>query len=560
MPSSTNTRNNLEAQINVELERVRRIREERAKQQTQAEAEAWQPTSKLQKVAYIALSELIVSGTDDKKLAIPEDQHLKNLVIDFLLEPGKTNEEKQEEIAALYQALLDKFGSFTWVPMIYRNNNSGKFYIPHHREEAEFVYTDGPWRNGLLKGGEGSGKSVAGVVKDLERLRRRMNGLLTSPDLPHFKKSLWPEFKRWCPWDQVVKDQQRRGREEWEPDEPFTLTFKNKAQAVCGGMDNPGSWEGPNVSWAHLDEARRKKDPQALKVLAGRIRIKGPGGELPQLWLTTTPRKNWLFEYFAPWDKPDEPDPHADFKAKSKTETLKTEDNEVNTYVGFAQDRGSGLNETEKNVLLNAEWEDITDTEKFLPSMLLWDGCLDPDLPPYNPRQAMVLAADGATMNDTFFVVGICRHPIFKDEWAIRYSRVWKPAPGNPVSLNAVKEELIELKKHCYIVEIAYDPFQLKSMMEELYQKHGILTYEFSQMAPREKADKQLLDMITNRQIRHDGKFKDLREHIDNANRKNSGVEGDQKMRIVKREASMKIDGAVALSMALDRAKAWNIS
>jgi hypothetical protein len=84
--------------------------------------------------------------------------------------------------------------------------------------------------------------------------------------------------------------------------------------------------------------------------------------------------------------------------------------------------------------------------------MLLWDGCHDPDLPPYNPRQAMVLAADGATMNDTFFIVGVCRHPIYKDEWA------------------------------------------------------------------------------------------------------------DQKMRIVKREASMKIDGAVALSMALDRAKSWNIS
>ena len=121
-----------------------------------------------------------------------------------------------------------------------------------------------------------------------------------SPDLPHFKRSLWPEFSRWCPWDQVVPEQRYRSKFSWEPRAPFSLAFRNGTTLLCGGIDDPGAWEGPNVSFIHFDEPRRKKTAYALKTLAGRPRIPGPKGEPPQFYLTTTPRKHWLHEYYGP--------------------------------------------------------------------------------------------------------------------------------------------------------------------------------------------------------------------------------------------------------------------
>jgi hypothetical protein len=403
MPSLNNTREIYKAKQDVELEKIRREKERRKNL-----FKVVRPPGEIESLAFEALGRLI----DCHKNGKPENGQDKKLVIEFLLEAGKTTAEKQEEVKALYQRVIDKYGTETWVPMLYSNSDSKKFYIPHHQEEADFVYSDGPWLNGLLKGGEGSGKSVAGVVKDLERLRRSMNGILASPDLVHFKKSLWPEFKRWCPWSQVVPDQQRRGKPEWEPNEPFTLTFLNDAQVICGGMDEPAKWEGTNVSWAHLDEARRKKTPAALKVISGRIRIAGRHGEPPQAWFTTTPKKNWLFHYFGPWDKPGEVDPLAEFKLSAICITLKTEDNELagNLSVGYTAGRGASLTEAERRVLLNAEWEDIDDIERFLSSIILWDACHEAGLKPLDRHRPIVLAADAGVRNDNFALVGVTGH------------------------------------------------------------------------------------------------------------------------------------------------------
>jgi hypothetical protein len=462
------------------------------------------------------------------------------------------------------QSLITAVGvsnqSVFW-PTSYFNNRTGKeFNIDHHPGAQEWL-DDRSHRYYLAKGGEGSGKSVIGIKRDFDYLKLgNVSGILASPDLPHFKKSLWPEFKAWCPVEMVIPGQRYRLQSQWEPHDPFTLTFLNGSQLICGGMEDPASWEGPNVHFAHLDEARRKKTPEALKVLDGRVRLPLPNGDQPCLWLTSTPRKNWLYEYFGPWEREGE-DPRAEFKVDSFVITLRTINNELagNLSEGYTQKRGQSLTAQEKRVLQEAEWEDTEDTDKFLPSMTYWDACYDPALGPHNPRQAMVLAADGATVSDCFALVGVCRHPVRHDEVAVRYVRLWKPTAGNPVSLMEVEKEIVELKKRLHIVQIAFDPFQLKSMMERLFINHGIWTEEFNQMGPREQADKQLLDMITNRQIWHDGTFSELREHLDNADRKKSGVEGDQKMRIVKREASQKIDGAVALSMSVDRCLSLNL-
>ena len=192
----------------------------------------------------------------------------------------------------------------------------------------------------LFKGGEGGGKSVAGIVKTLNRIKCGMSGALCSPDLPHFKKSLWPEFQRWCPWQMVVPSQRYRGAFEWSPYAPFELAFVNGAKLYCGGIEEPMAWEGGNISFAHLDEARRMKDAAALKVLDGRVRIAGADGTPPQLWITTTPRKNWLFEYFGPMLTDD---PRAAFKHDSQVVTLFTSDNERdgNLATGYSSQKAA---------------------------------------------------------------------------------------------------------------------------------------------------------------------------------------------------------------------------
>src|ERR1051326_5404988 len=73
-------------------------------------------------------------------------------------------------------------GVKTWNvwPDEYVNCDTGKSYEPHHEDERKFVYEDGP-SNALARGGEGSGKSVAGIIKDLNRLRRGCTGIMVSP-------------------------------------------------------------------------------------------------------------------------------------------------------------------------------------------------------------------------------------------------------------------------------------------------------------------------------------------------------------------------------------------
>ena len=98
---------------------------------------------------------------------------------------------KAETIRTLQEALRDEDG---W-PRVYVNSETGRVYKPHNDREREVVFSDTP-RYLLVRGGEGGGKSVCGIVKTLNRVRRGMSGVLIAPNLPHLKRSLWPEFRR----------------------------------------------------------------------------------------------------------------------------------------------------------------------------------------------------------------------------------------------------------------------------------------------------------------------------------------------------------------------------
>lgn len=500
---------------------------------------------------------------------------------------------KPDEITAA----IEKYYEPDW-PREYRNAKTLTVYEPHHEAEAKAVFSDQPL-NLLLKGGEGGGKSCAGIVKTLERLRRGMSGIMISPDLPHFKRSLWPEFSLWCPWDQVVPEHRYRSKFSWEPRAPFSLAFRNGVTLMCGGIDDPGAWEGPNVSFAFFDEARRKKSPDALKVLTGRVRIPGPNGEPPQLFITTTPRKHWLHEYYGPLkcrcESCDErfehyantqagqnylnlctsvlpicphcssrnyrtDDEHGEFKLKALVVTLLTVENEPNLQEGFADDRALTLTSAEARVLLEAEWEDIEASEPFLPNMLLWDACRE-DLPPLGPREPLVVALDAATgrkasASDCFGMVGVTRYPDsarHSDSVAVRYVQKWQATAGKIIDFqgtdtNPGPERVLRTLAEKYnIIMAPYDPTQLHDMATRLLRERIAWMFPFPQQSLRVTADTDLLNLVIHSRIAHDGN-KELRDHISNADRKTDAM--GKRLRIVKREESLKVDLAVCLSMA----------
>lgn len=474
-------------------------------------------------------------------MQVPTPEQLSELL------PYLTQQERDE-----MRRLLDKADAeqaATTFPSLsaIRNRETGKWYKPHHEAERAFVVNDGP-RWVLAKGGEGSGKSVAGIVKSLYKLSRGLSpGLMGSPDFEHFKRSLWPEFRRWCPWDYVVPSQRHRQALAWRPSGPFEMVFQRRGGDVvllCGGFDDPTAWHGPNLNFVHFDEARRHDDPTMLKVLDGRIRVKGPNGEPPQGFLTSTPKKHWLFDYFGP-EK--ENDPLAGFKATAQTIILRTEDNAANNADGYAAERRKSLTEAEARVFLEAEWEDEDELSPFLPSITLWDACREP-LPAVNPlRWPMIIALDAGLTNDLFAIVGVTRNPARPDDLFVWHTQTIRAPRGGEIDYQEVLDGLRRAIRSYNVVEVVYDPYQL-AMFSQLLRADGTtMVTQFSQQAQRSKADKALRDCILTRRISHTGQ-PDLREHIGNANQKRNPE--DRQLRIVKRTEGQKIDLAVALSMA----------
>ena len=402
-----------------------------------------------------------------------------------------------------------------------------------------------------------------------------------SPNLPHLRRSLWPEFRRWCPWDRVVKKHQRFGHLDWEPHEPWNIVFKNGVTLHCTGIENPGSLEGPNINFAHFDEARHHPDGKALKVLDGRVRIPGPKGEPPQIFLTTTPARNWLYTYFGPLE---EDDPFAGFKADARDIVLLTRDNEENLFEGFADARAQTLTAKEARVLLEAAWEDLSDGQPFLPDMTWWDNCKE-KLPPLTPREPMVIGVDAATgrtttSSDCFAIVGVTRHPDRNrgaDTIAVRYAKTWQARAGHKIDYRGTwdnpgpERELLRLcgydmdaggtpvpipGKGYNVLAVVYDPTELHDMAARLYRAGASWFKEFSQGTLRNESDRQLLELIQQQRVAHDGN-QELRDHIKNADRKTD--ESGHRMRIVKRVDSLKVDLAVSLSMAAHEAMRLNL-
>lgn len=191
-------------------------------------------------------------------------------------------------------------------------------------------------------------------------------------------------------------------------------------------------------------------------------------------------------------------------------------------------------------------------TSAFLP-IEWWDSCRVEAMTDLERRQTCVIAADAAVSNDSFGLVMVSRK---NGKPQVRYVREWIPPEGGEIDFSEPEAEIIRLCKEYPVVEVAYDEYQIANMMQRLKREHGIHCRKFSQGANREVADKKLHDLIRDREIEHRGEI-NLRDHINNANKSEEGKR--DRLRLIKRNDKAKIDLAVCLSMAADRAKHLNL-
>lgn len=219
---------------------------------------------------------------------------------------------------------------------------------------------------------------------------------------------------------------------------------------------------------------------------------------------------------------------------------------------------------------------------EFLP-IILWDRCWDREMSPFDPGDPTpcILGVDAAVTSDCFGVVAVTRHPDRHDDVVIRAVRKWDPpqggainflgpegfirflcqggcAAGHPQYEPYINPDCEACQSHILvpaynIVQIAYDPYQLESMMQGIRRDLIAWCEPFSQMKDRYVADSELRDMVINRRLTHNGD-RDLREHIQNAAAKIQ-LQEDSRIRIVKKAPDRKVDLAVATSMAVHRCR-----
>lgn len=190
-----------------------------------------------------------------------------------------------------------------------------------------------------------------------------------------------------------------------------------------------------------------------------------------------------------------------------------------------------------------------------------WTSC-QREYTPCDAKTPEVFALDAAVSGDCFAILGVSRQQGLVHK---RYCRIWIPPangkieysnPHDPEDRAYPEGEIRYLAKTRNVIEWAYDPYQLHDLCTRLMRSGVGWFREFPQGEDRLKADKQLYDDIRDQHILHDGDPV-LSEHIKNANAKTDPQ--DHTLRIVKRANSLKIDAAVALSMANHEARRLNI-
>ena len=204
------------------------------------------------------------------------------------------------------------------------------------------------------------------------------------------------------------------------------------------------------------------------------------------------------------------------------------------------------------------QWADSTQS---FTTQGMWELCRRHPIPKAPDHIPWVFAVDAGVSNDLFAIVGVQRRDVLVDGERVTYilpgyCQTWKAAPGEKINFDEPEAELRRLVQHYRVLEINYDPYQLHSMMTRLRRQLPTDVREFPQGVERLKADKQLYDMVLQQRICHDDQT-ELTAHMVNADADINKLEN--RLRIIKRRDDLKIDAAVAFSMAAYRAQYLNI-
>lgn len=130
-------------------------------------------------------------------------------------------------------------------------------------------------------GGIGSGKSWAGAVKALLHSAGEPSvGLVIAPTYPMLRDATWRSYQEVC------------GKAVGTFNKSEFIANIGRAEVLFRSADNPDRLRGPNIDWAHIDEAALCP-ADTWNVVIGRLRGHGKAGPC---WITSTPKgRNWLY-------------------------------------------------------------------------------------------------------------------------------------------------------------------------------------------------------------------------------------------------------------------------
>ena len=183
-----------------------------------------------------------------------------------------------------------------------------------------------------------------------------------------------------------------------------------------------------------------------------------------------------------------------------------------------------------------------TDGESWLPKGA-WELCrseteLDPNIPVF-------VGIDMALKHDSIAVV--VAQPLESGQIVVR-AKIWHP-DGGVMDVAAVEQHIRELGLEFTVQEFAYDPAFFQRSAEAMSDE-GFTMVEFSQSTARMvPACGTLYEMIVNQKIEHDGNPVFADQVLSAAQRST-----DMGWRLSKGKSKRKIDAAIALAMAVDRA------
>lgn len=233
----------------------------------------------------------------------------------------------------------------------------------------------------------------------------------------------------------------------------------------------------------------------------------------------------------------------------------------------YYADQRKKMSDAEFRRIHQNEW--VSPVEAFV-QQEWWDACRHEQgfAELKTTHTPVVIGVDAAYKNDCAALIAVSIHPDNADHVAVRRCKIYVPAQHEG-ALNlemTVGKTLQQWFEEMNVVCVAYDEYAMQKMAQDYMMKYNVWFYPFSQHTGRAVADKTLYDYIMQRKIQWDGTdvnqmdrgqgVETLYKHVTQAG--SESTKGGLRLR--KLTQASKIDGAVALSMAVSRALSLNIS